>query len=100
MRTATAFHSDMGPGGTAGSDEPTSQGWFRRSDTLGRRNGSITRICWSSAATPGVSSTSDSDRIICSREVTGDPVVYDAPVDLINHQEPPWCGFTYLASPP
>ena len=37
--------SGAGPGRMAVSDEPTNHGWFRRSDTLGRRSGSNTRIC-------------------------------------------------------
>ena len=38
-------HSDGGPDGVAGLDEPANHGWCKNSDTSGRRSGSNTKIC-------------------------------------------------------
>jgi len=73
-RTAVS-HSDSDPDeldgldGISGLDEPTNHGWCRKSDTSGRRSGSSTSICRSNVINPGVSSTLEKDRTLCSREV-------------------------------
>jgi len=84
----------------AGSDESTNHGCFRRSDTLGRRGGSNTRICRSSVINPGVSSTFDFDRTLCSRGVLRVLATYDAPIGSIENQEPFTSKLTYPASVP
>lgn len=48
---------------------------------------------------PDVSSTSEIDRIIRSREVSPVPEEYDAPVDSVKRQRRSRNKFSYLASP-
>jgi len=75
------------PGRAAVSDEPTNHGRLSISETLGRRSGSNTRISWSSWINPGVSSTFDLDRILCSRGMLQVLATYDAPVYSVKNQE-------------
>ena len=100
MNGVVAPHSDAGPDGVAGPEEPMNHGWLRRSDIPGRSSGSNTRTRRSSVINSGISLTFDIDLTLCSRVFFRGLVAYDAPVDWIKMRGSFTVGLTYLASVP